>query len=158
MNYSRPTRDTCERASGEKTRVREANWYKPPETLGDHIRRIRTELGLGLRETARKIGISATFLSRVETNAENGTPSEDVLRKIATLLADDLDILMHLADRVPRDVASVIKNDPWMPAFLRTARDHKLSGEQLLKMLNAFKKKGRRRLCTQTGSRQGRAP
>ena len=48
---------------------------------------------------------------------------------------------MHLAERVPQDVAAVIKNDPGMPAFLRTARDQKLSGEQLLKMLEESKKK-----------------
>lgn len=112
-----------------------------PETLGDRIKRIRTERGLGLRETAGKIGISATFLSRVESNSEKAAPSEEVLKKLAKVLDDDIDILMHLAERVPQDVAAVIKNDPGMPAFLRTARDQKLSGEQLLKMLEESKKK-----------------
>ena len=115
-----------------------------PETLGDRLKRVRTERGLGLRETAGKIGISATFLSRVETNAEQSAPSEDVLRKLAKVLDDDFDALMQLADRVPKDVAAVIKNDPGMPAFLRTARDQKVSGDQLLKMLeDSKKKKGR---------------
>ena len=114
-----------------------------PETLGDRIKRIRMERGLGLRETAGKIGISATFLSRVETNAEKAAPSEEVLKKLAKVLDDDVDILMHLAERVPADVATMIKNDPGMPAFLRTARSQKLSGEQLLKILEESKKKGR---------------
>jgi transcriptional regulator with XRE-family HTH domain len=116
-----------------------------PETLGDRIKRIRTQRGLGLREAAGKIGISATFLSRVESNAEKAAPREEVLRKLATLLDDDFDVLMQLADRVPKDVAAVIKNDPGMPAFLRIARDQKVSGEQLLKMLKDSKKskKGR---------------
>lgn len=114
-----------------------------PETLGDRIKRIRTERGLGLRETAGKIGISATFLSRVETNVEKAGPSEEVLKKLAKVLGDDIDLLMQLAQRVPKDVAAVIKNDPGMPAFLRTARDQNVSGEQLLKMLEDSKKKGR---------------
>lgn len=113
------------------------------ETLGDRIKRVRKERGLGLRETAGKIGISATFLSRVETNAEKAAPSEEVLRKLAKLLDDDFDALMHLAERVPTDVATMIKKDPGMPAFLRTARDQKVSGDQLLKMLEDSKKKGR---------------
>jgi len=112
-----------------------------PETLGDRIKRIRKARGLGLRETAGKIGISATFLSRVESNAEKAAPSEEVLKKLAKVLDDDLDTLMHLAARVPEDVAAVIKKDPAMPAFLRTARDQEVSGEQLLKMLEESKKK-----------------
>lgn len=115
-----------------------------PETLGDRIKRIRKERGLGLRETAGRIGISATFLSRVETNAEKAAPSEDVLKKLAKVLDDDIDTLMHLAERVPKDVAAMIKNDPGMPAFLRTARDQKVTGDELLKMLEDSKKKGRR--------------
>lgn len=114
-----------------------------PETLGERIRRIRKERGLGLRETAGKVGISATFLSRIESNAEKAAPSEEVLKKLARVLDDDLDTLMHLAARVPEDVATLIKKDPDMPAFLRTARDQKLSGGQLLKMLEDAKKKGR---------------
>jgi transcriptional regulator with XRE-family HTH domain len=67
-----------------------------PETLGDRIKRVRKERGLGLRETAGKIGISATFLSRVETNAEQSAPSEDVLRKLAKVIEDDFDAIMQL--------------------------------------------------------------
>ena len=115
-----------------------------PETLGDRIKRVRKERGLGLRETAGKIGISATFLSRVETNAEQSAPSEDVLRKLAKVIEDDFDALMQLAGRVPKDIAAVIKGDPGMPEFLRTARDQNMSGEKLLKMLeDSKKKKGR---------------
>lgn len=40
------------------------------EKLGERIRRIRKERNLGLRETATKAGISATYLSRIETNEE----------------------------------------------------------------------------------------
>jgi hypothetical protein len=40
-------------------------------------------------------------------------------------------------------VEKVIKSDPTMPAFLRTAKQHKLSGDDLMKLL-AEKQKGKK--------------
>lgn len=113
------------------------------ELLGGRIRRKRAEQKLGLRETATKVGISPTYLSRIETMDEKTPPAEDVIRKLATLLKDDFDELMQLAGRVPEDVEKVIKTDPSMPAFLRTAKEHKLSGDDLMKLLPE-KKKGKK--------------
>jgi transcriptional regulator with XRE-family HTH domain len=113
------------------------------ERLGERIRRKRAEQRLGLRETATKVGISPTYLSRIETADEKTPPAEDVIRKLATLLNDDFDQLMQLAGRVPEDVEKVINADPTMPAFLRTAKQHKLSGEDLTKIIEQHKK-GRR--------------
>jgi len=110
------------------------------ERLGERIRRMRAEHKLGLRETATKVGISPTYLSRIETMNEKTPPAEDVIRKLAKLLNDDFDELMHLAGRVPEDVEKVIKGDPSMPAFLRTAKEQKLSGEELGKILEAHNK------------------
>jgi transcriptional regulator with XRE-family HTH domain len=111
------------------------------ERLGERIRRKRSEKELGLRETAAKIGISPTYLSRIETMDEKTPPAEDVIRKLATLLGDDFDELMQIAGRVPEDVERVIKADPTMPAFLRTASGKNLSGTDLMKLLD---KKGKR--------------
>lgn len=110
------------------------------ERLGERIRRKRGEHKLGLRETAAKVGISPTYLSRIETMDEKTPPAEDVIRKLATLLDDDFDELMQLAGRVPQDVEKVIKGDPTMPAFLRTAGERNISGEQLMKLLEQTKK------------------
>ncbi len=105
------------------------------ERLGERIRRKRAEHKLGLRETATKVGISPTYLSRIET--KKTPPAEDVIRKLATLLNDDFDELMQLAGRVPEDVERVIKGDPSMPAFLRTAKEQKLSGDDIMKLIEA---------------------
>jgi len=94
---------------------------------------------LGLRETAAKVGISATFLSRVENNVEKRGPGEEVMQKLAKVLDDDLDALMQLAGRVAEDVAKVITADRGMPAFLRRAREEKLSSDDLMKMLDRKK-------------------
>ena len=110
------------------------------ETLGDRIKRLRKVRELGLRETATKVGISATFLSRVENNAEKAAPGEEVIRKLSAVLQDDFDTMMQLAGRVAHDVADVIKSDTGMPAFLRRARDQGISSEDLMKLLDKGKK------------------
>nr|WP_249348669.1 helix-turn-helix transcriptional regulator [Corallococcus exiguus] len=114
------------------------------ERFGERIRRKRTELKLGLRETATKVGISPTYLSRIETMEEKSQPAEDVIRKLATLLNDGFDELMTLAGRVSEDVEKVIKADPTMPEFLRTVGEKNLSGADLMKLLDAQQKKGKR--------------
>jgi len=113
-----------------------------PENLGERIRRKRKERKLGLRETAVKVGISSTYLSRIETMDEASPPAEDVIRRLSDLLGDDFDELMQLAGRVPQDVASVIKRDPRMPEFLRRAHQERLTGDELIRMLEERKGKG----------------
>jgi len=113
------------------------------ERFGERIRRLRTEQKLGLRETATKVSISPTYLSRIETSEEMAPPAEDVIRKLADLLHDDFDELMSLAGRVSERVGKVITADPTMPEFLRTVGERKLSGEDLMKLLDP-QKKGKR--------------
>lgn len=112
------------------------------EKLGERIRRVRKERGLGLRETATKVDISATYLSRLETNEEKSPPAEKVIRELARVLRDDFDVLMQLAGRVPEELADYVTSKPGMPAFLRSARDKNFSAEDLMKLI-AHKKGGR---------------
>lgn len=105
------------------------------ETLGDRLKRRRTELDFGLRATAAKVGVSATYLSRVENNQEK-QPTEEKIKALAEVLHDNFDELMQLAGRVPAEVSDLIKADLGMPAFLRRARDNNLSAEDLMKLLD----------------------
>lgn len=114
------------------------------ERFGERIRRIRTEQKLGLREFAQKVGISPTYLSRIETSEEKAPPAEDVIRKMASQLGDSFDELMTLAGRVSEASLDVIKADSKMPEFLRTVGERKLSAEDLLKLLPSEPKKGKR--------------
>jgi len=111
------------------------------ERLGERIRRVRTARGLGLRETAAKVGISATYLSRIETNEEKTPPAEKVIRVLADLLEDNFDELMSLAGRIPSDVTEYFATDPGLPAFLRRAKEQGLSSEELEKRLVGKKSK-----------------
>lgn len=112
------------------------------ERFGERVRRVRTAKGLGLRETAGKVGISATYLSRIETNEEKTPPAEKVIRALADLLGDDFDELMSLAGRIPADVTDYFATDPGLPAFLRRAREEGLTSKDLQKRLE--EKKGKK--------------
>ena len=109
------------------------------ETLGQRIRRKRGEARIGLRQAAKQVGVSATFLSRIETGAEHAPPSERVIAELAALLDDDFDELMGLAGRISAEVTNYVKSDPKMPEFLRRARDSNMSAERLMALLKEVK-------------------
>jgi transcriptional regulator with XRE-family HTH domain len=112
------------------------------ETLGQRIRRKRMERDIGLREMARMVDISPAYLSRVETDEERTPPGEDTIKRIAKVIGDDVNALMHLAGRVPSDVGDMLKEDPSLPQFLRTAKARGFTGKELEQLLD--KAKGKR--------------
>jgi transcriptional regulator with XRE-family HTH domain len=111
------------------------------ERLGDRIKRLRKERELGLRETAGKLGISASYLSLIETGQVKTPPAPKVIEDLAKLLEDDFDELMLLAGRVPEDIEDALVADPALTAFLRTAGEQGYSGKDLIELLAAKKGK-----------------
>jgi transcriptional regulator with XRE-family HTH domain len=77
--------------------------------VGVNIKRLRETKGISLRELARKLGVSASFVSQIETNKSN--PSLVTLKNIAdalettvgSLVGEDLDrkefMIMKESDR-----------------------------------------------------------
>lgn len=112
------------------------------EKFGAFIRREREEREIGLREMAKMIGVSPTYMSKVERD-EFSPPTEDKVRSIARILECDPDELLAMAGRMPSDLAEIIKRQPVeMSALLRTASG--LSPEDLAKLSrNAVKTKGK---------------
>ncbi|MBM3380482.1 MAG: helix-turn-helix transcriptional regulator [Betaproteobacteria bacterium] len=92
------------------------------EQFGAFIRRKREEKDLGLREMAKKIGISPTYLSKCERD-EFPPPTEERVREIAKILGCDVDDLLARAGRVSTDVSDIIKRHPvQLAALLRTTK------------------------------------
>lgn len=75
--------------------------------FGPSIRAAREGKGISLRDLAKRIEVSPTFLSKVET--EDWKPKEEKLRKIASILEMDADDLVARAGRVPSDLTDIIK-------------------------------------------------
>lgn len=90
------------------------------EKFGAFIRRERETREIGLREMAKKIGVSPTYMSKVERD-EFTPPTEDKVRAIAQIIECDVDELLAMAGRMPSDLADIIKRNPVeVSALLRT--------------------------------------
>lgn len=72
-------------------------------TMGDRLRRARTSRGLSLRAVARRLGVSASLISQVETGRAN--PSVNTLYALASELGVSLDELLFV-DAAPAAAAA----------------------------------------------------
>ena len=108
------------------------------EPFGAFIRRKREEKDLGLREMAKKIGVSPTYLSKCERD-EFSPPSEDRVRAIAKELGCDVDDLLARAGRVSSDISDIIKRHPVeLAALLRTTKG--MSVDDISRLANEAEK------------------
>lgn len=108
------------------------------EKFGALIRREREAKEIGLREMAKKIGVSPTYLSKVERD-EFPPPTEEKARKIAGVLGLDADELLALAGRVASDLTDIIRERPReMADFLRAARG--LTAEDMARLARQAQK------------------
>jgi transcriptional regulator with XRE-family HTH domain len=87
------------------------------EFYGNLTRRVREEKKYGLREFAKMLGVSATYLSQVERN-ELPPPAEERVLKTAELLDLDKDELLGLAGRVSTELEGIIRKQPKRAAVL----------------------------------------
>jgi DNA-binding XRE family transcriptional regulator len=91
-------------------------------SFGALVRREREAKGIGLREMAKKIGVSPTYLSKIE-RGDFAPPVEGKVRKIAEIIGHDPDELLALAGRVASDLTDIIRQHPRkMADFLRAAK------------------------------------
>jgi transcriptional regulator with XRE-family HTH domain len=110
------------------------------ENFGAFIRgkREAMEPRVGLREMAKMIGVSPTYLSKVERD-EFPPPAEDKVRKIAQIIKCDADDLLARADRVSSDISDIIKRHPVeLAALLRTTKG--LTAEEIARLARQAQK------------------
>ena len=112
--------------------------------FGNLLRALRearrtTDPTFSLRQFAEKAGISATFLSKVE-RGEFDPPAADKIIRMAQLLGTDADELLALAGRVDPELDDIIRRRPRALAeFLRTAREHDLSAEDIAALTRSIR-------------------
>jgi transcriptional regulator with XRE-family HTH domain len=100
--------------------------------FGAFVRREREAKEIGLREMAKMIGVSPTYLSKVERD-EFPPPAEDKVKAIAKIIGCDADDLLARAGRVSTDVSDIIKRRPVeLAALLRTTKG--LTAEDIAKL------------------------
>lgn len=101
------------------------------EGLGPHIRQLRDERDISLREFAKKLQVSAPFISDIELGRRH--PSEEVLGKIAQILGVKVEELRAHDTRPPiDDIKRITLSDPKFALAFRTVIDKKITAEDIL--------------------------
>lgn len=79
---------------------------------------------------ARQTGVSAAFLSSVETGAGRGLPSEETIRRWAKVLGAhvNVDALICAAGRLPEDVVAWYCADPDRLRHVRARMERDAAG------------------------------
>jgi transcriptional regulator with XRE-family HTH domain len=87
---------------------------QPVTTFGKRVRELRRAKNLGQRALAAKVGVSFTYVSRIENeNLDFGPyPSEELIVKIAKALEADADELMLLAKKIPEPIRQRVLQRP----------------------------------------------
>lgn len=98
---------------------------KHKETLGSIIKERRLEMDLTATALAKQIGISLTYLCRIE-NDTYPTPSEQIIVDIAKVIGECPDKLLSLGGHVSSDLIGIIMACPReISAFLRLTKEQK---------------------------------
>ena len=109
-------------------------------SFGETIREMREAQIMGLRVAANHLGISPAYLSRIERGRER-PPKPDLVKRMATLLGGDPDLLFRLADSTDPDLAEYIHLTPNVPEFLRAAKAVGLTSEDFEALIEEIKRR-----------------
>jgi transcriptional regulator with XRE-family HTH domain len=108
------------------------------ERFGEFVRMRRIAKEIGLREMAKMVGVSPTYLSKVERD-EFPPPTEDKVKAIAKIIDCDADDLLARAGRVSSDISDIIKRQPIeLAALLRTVKG--LTAKDIYRLARAAQK------------------
>ena len=111
--------------------------------FGKFVRRHREAKDIGLRQMSKMIGVSPTYLSKIERD-EFPPPAEDKIMAIAEILNLDADELLALAGKISSDLTEIIKERPHEFAQLLRGTVA-MSGEErskaIARMLEAMKER-----------------
>ncbi len=115
------------------------------QTLGHYIRTARVERGLGLRQLARDLEVTPSYLSDIEN--ERRVPSQEVLQAIAQRLSLDFDELLALAGRVGSEAEDYLRGlrSPAAVRLFRRIAEHRLDERDLVELLKRAEELGRRK-------------
>ena len=86
--------------------------------FGEYLRKLRKSRGLSQRDLADKIGVSYTYISKIE-NAALKPPSNKTIGKIAEALDTNAEDLLFNARKIPDDLFDILEKDFRIVSVLR---------------------------------------
>jgi transcriptional regulator with XRE-family HTH domain len=104
----------CEQQIRYAERTLYASRKQPVQNFGQRVRELRRAKNLGQRALAAKVGVSFTYISRVETESLDfgPYPSEQLILKLAKALDADADELLLLAQKIPQPIRQRVLERP----------------------------------------------
>ena len=122
--------------------------------FGPFIRELRMQRGIGQRELASKIGLSASYLNDIEKEKRTA-PKLSVIKKISSILSIDIKLLNDLAGTSKKTLAPdinefIIKN-PKIGSLLRTIKESNLNEDQIKSIENSINRKKTKALIIAAG-------
>ena len=107
--------------------------------FGERVRELRLANQLTQRELAGRLGVSFTYISKVENEKLHfgDYPSEKFIHKLAAELEADESELLLLADKVPADIRQRIREKPEAFRMLASVDDRTL--DQVMQVIKRKK-------------------
>ena len=102
-------------------------------SLGEHIRQARVARGLALRELARQVRRSPSYVSDIEYDRR--VPSEGVLREICEVLDLDFDLMLASTGRLGADAERYLKREPSAGLLFRRVSQERLREDELRQLI-----------------------
>ena len=87
--------------------------------FGTQLRELRKAKQLTQRDLAKKVGVSFTYISKIESGNAGYIPSAETIKRLAAILEVNEDELLLLAKKIPESVRNVIIENDFSTAFLR---------------------------------------
>ena len=112
-------------------------------SLGEQIRSARVAKGIGLRELARLIDKSPSYVTDIEYDRR--VPSEGVLASLCVALDLDFDRMLALAGRLGNDTDRYLKREPAAGILLRRAQESGLKDKDLRALIDRVDEMARRK-------------
>lgn len=88
-------------------------------TLGQRVRELRRQQSLTQRQLAERTGVAFSYLSKIENDKLEHTPSVKTLQDLARALSVDELELMELADKLPAVLQPIVRDRDALRFFRR---------------------------------------
>lgn len=115
-----------------------------PTTFGHRIREARLRMGLGLRELARQLDLTPSYISDIENDRR--IPAEDVIRQLGVALELSFDDLMSLAGRLGDQTERYLKEVPAAATLFRKISADKPSSAAVNRLTELYQTLAERNL------------
>jgi transcriptional regulator with XRE-family HTH domain len=103
-------------------------------TLGDVVRDGRTAKDMKLRELARRLDVTPSYVSDIENDRR--VPSEDVLARIANELDLDLEDLVARSGRLGTNAERYMRDTPAATTLFRRISAERLNEDEIQQLLH----------------------